>query len=205
VENVAGIIVAGGQGTRIGGGKPLLSFGTGNLLDAVIARALPQVAVLAVNIPADHDLVYRQQYGDRFTLLPDPIAESVGPLNGVLAGLEWIRRTGTARWLASFPCDTPFLPLDLVSQLTAASDTRAPVAAKDWQRVHALCALWPVECADILRSGIEDGSLRSIVSALEAFGGKTCLIRSGPDAFFNINMQADLMRAEEISARRNIP
>jgi molybdopterin-guanine dinucleotide biosynthesis protein A len=205
LEKVAGIIVAGGQGSRIGGAKPLLPFGSGNLLDAVIARALPQVAALAVNIPADRDRAYALRYGDRFPLLPDPIAESVGPLNGVLAGLEWIGRTGAAHWLASFPCDTPFLPLDIVSQLAAASDRHAPAAAKDGQRVHALCALWPVECADVLRRGIEDGSLRSMMSALEAFGGETCLIKSEPDAFFNINTQADLARAEDINARPTNP
>jgi molybdopterin-guanine dinucleotide biosynthesis protein A len=205
LDNVAGIIVAGGQGTRIGGGKPLLPFGSGNLLDAVIARALPQVVALALNVPADHDQVYASRYGDRFTLLPDPIAGSVGPLNGVLVGLEWIRRTGVAQWLATFPCDTPFLPLDLVSQLATMHDKRAPVAAKDEQRVHALCALWPVGCADELRSGIEHGSLRSIMSALESSDGTTCLIRCEPDAFFNVNTQDDLARGEAITARQKFP
>src|ERR1700733_369762 len=94
LEKVAGIIVAGGQGARIGGGKPLLPFGPGNLLDAVIARVLPQVMLLALNVPADRDPVYRQRYGGRFTLLPDAIAESVGPLNGVLAGLYWLKKGG---------------------------------------------------------------------------------------------------------------
>jgi molybdopterin-guanine dinucleotide biosynthesis protein A len=205
LEKVAGVVVAGGQGTRIGGGKPLLPFGPANLLDAVIARVLPQVALLALNVPADREPVYRQRYDDRFTLLTDAIAESVGPLNGVLAGLEWLKRIGGPRWLASFPCDTPFLPLDLASQLAAQIDGRAPVAARDDENVHALCALWPVECAGHLRDGMERGSLRSMMSALEAFGGKICRISSEPDAFFNINTRADLARAEDINARVKNP
>lgn len=205
METVAGVIVAGGAGTRLGGGKPLLPFAGVSLLDAVLARVRPQVGPLAVNAAAADVGLYRERFGAELALLPDAMEPPIGPLGGVLAGLEWVRQTGCADRLASFPCDTPFLPLNLVVQLRAAARMRVPVAARDSERTHALCALWPIECADDLRSGIESGRLRSMMSAIEAFGGQAHVIVCEPDAFFNINTAEDLAAAESINARRRTP
>ncbi len=199
------MIVAGGEGKRLGGGKPLLPFGRGVLLDAVIAKVGPQVETLALNVPKVAAQTYRERYGSKLTLLFDPIEKAIGPLNGILAGLEWLERSKRANWLASFPCDTPFLPSDLVAQLYAAGGGPVPVAADDNARVHGLCAIWPVACARELRIGLEQGRLRSVMSAVDALGGRTCRIDCGPDAFFNVNTPTDLASAEGINARRSIP
>lgn len=202
MEAIAGVIVAGGAGRRMGATKALLPFANGTLLDAVIARVRPQVGALALNVRAVDRAVYRGRIGAEIPLLADPIEPSVGPLGGVLAGLEWLATTNAAGWLATFPCDTPFLPLDLVAQLHGAARMRAPVAARDSERTHALCALWPAECVNALRSGIESGRLRSMMSAVEALDGHTRNIVCGLNAFFNINTPEDLAAAEEINDRR---
>ncbi len=186
---IAGIILAGGMGTRIGGGKPLLSFGDGTLLDAVIAVARPQVDVLAINIP---DVARSAYESYTLPLVADSFALGTGPLAGIVAGLEWAN--GKSDWLATFPCDTPFLPNDLVSRLYAVASDR-PVAAEDAIRPQGLCALWPVACAAQLRAGVEDGHLRSITGALEELNGLRCRFDDA-DTFFNINTPEDLERAK---------
>jgi len=190
------VILAGGEGSRIGGEKALLPFGEGTLLDAVIARVAPQVSQLALNVPKASAEAYRRRYPD-YPLLFDSFAERVGPLGGVITGLAWARALSGAQWLATFPCDTPFLPHDLVAQLMADAGD-APVFAHDGHRQHGICAIWPLTCLEHLREGVEIGHLRSVQSAMKALGAKTCMIEAEAHAFFNINTGDDLARGEEL-------
>lgn len=201
MNSVAGVILAGGGATRIGGEKALAPFLAGTLLDAVIARVQPQVSLLALSVPAGQLDLYRQRYGESYPLLLDPFPTGVGPLGGVIAGFEWLETLDGPRWLASFPCDTPFLPSDLVAQLAQDADD-APVAARDGSRIHGVCALWPLASAGRLRNWVEEGRLRSLRSALEALDGKTRLIAAEPEAFFNINTPEDLAAADEMARGR---
>lgn len=195
MNRVAGVIVAGGKGRRLGGHKPLQTFGDGLLLDAVIARVRPQLAALALNVPPEEADLYRVRYGSALPRLFDPFDAKYGPLGGVLAGLEWAEAGPAFDWLATFPCDTPFLPDDLVSQLLAASRPGAPVMARVGEHTHGLCALWPAGSSPQLRGGIASGALRSMRSALEALAGNWCDIACDEDAFLNINTPEDLARA----------
>ena len=192
-----GVILAGGAATRIGGEKALLPFLSATLLDAVIARVKCQVASLALNVRAEAAHSFREGHSE-YPLVFDCLPEGIGPLGGVIAGLAWLCTIPHARWLATFPCDTPFLPLDLVTQLTAHARGR-PVFARDDSRIHGVCAIWPVECAATLRAGVERGALRSIQSALEALGGETCRIVAGDHAFFNVNTREDLATAVRLA------
>jgi molybdopterin-guanine dinucleotide biosynthesis protein A len=197
MDRPAGIILAGGAATRIGGEKALMSFRSGTLLDAVIARVECQVALLALNIRAEDAPAVLEKHGT-YPLVFDSLAEGTGPLGGVIAGLAWLSTQPGSRWLATFPCDTPFLPLDLVDQLMAHTHER-PVFAHDARRMHGICAIWPVGCAASLRAGVEQGALRSVQSALKALGGETCQITAGEHAFFNVNTREDLAMAERLA------
>jgi molybdopterin-guanine dinucleotide biosynthesis protein A len=195
VPMIAGIILAGGKGERIGGRKALLPFGTGTLIDAVIARAAPQVERLALNVPSTDELLYRARFAARFDVLADPFEQGTGPLAGIVAGLAWGKAMGGVEWLASFPCDAPFLPRDLVPRLLKASEAGRPCAAEDDERLQGVCAIWPVRCLDRLREGVEAGVLRSPFAALELLGGTRCRFDDA-GAFFNVNTREDLAKAE---------
>ena len=193
----AGIILCGGAAMRIGGEKALTPFMDGTLLDAVMARVGPQVSALALNVAAPQEQTYRSKY-PAYPLLFDAPPDRVGPLAGVIAGLEWARALGDVDWLATFPCDTPFLPRDLVAHLmTQASDV--PVFAHDGQRQHGICAIWPLDSIARLRQGVEEGHLRSVQSAMKGLRAKTCVLHAEAHAFFNINTREDLVRAEELA------
>ena len=173
----------------MGAAKPLLRFQGGTLIDAVIARAHPQVARLAIDVHRDEEKAYRARYGD--AVLADLFDERLGPLCGVVTGLAWLE----ADWLAIFPCDTPFLPLDLVAQLARSAGSH-PVVARHGDRTHGVCGLWPKSCLTRLKAGVESGALRSMRSALEAFEAVECEIAAADNAFFNVNTPDDLARAE---------
>ena len=201
MARVAGIILAGGGATRIGGEKALTPFLSGVLLDAVISRAAPQVDRLALNVPSARERDYRERYGVKHALLIDEYPIGTGPLAGIIAGLGWLAGLDGISWLATFPCDTPFFPRDLVAQLMAAAND-APVFAHDGERLQGVCAVWPLSCLRRLEAGVEGGKLRSLHSAMEALGGSTCRVEAGANAFFNINTPEDLLRAKELAQQR---
>ena len=187
-----GVILAGGQATRMGGGDiGLLPRGRSTSLGRVSARRVPQVAGLALNANGD---------ASRFDALKLPvISDSVhgfaGPLSGVLAGLDWAVTQG-ATHIVTAAADTPFFPCDLVPQLILAAETAgtqiALAATPDGR--HPTFGLWPVALRDDLRTDLENG-LRKVVLWTDKHG---CAVAEFPNdaAFFNVNTPDDLAKAE---------
>ena len=185
-----GVILAGGQATRMGGGdKGLLRLGSGTILDSVIARVEPQVAGLALN--ANGDATRFDRLG--LPVIADSIDGFAGPLSGVLAGLDWAATQG-ATHVVSAAADTPFLPCDLVPQLLmAGGDAGLALAASPSGRQPTF-GLWPVALREDLRTALQ-GGLRKVVQWTQAHGAGTAEF---PDdaAFFNVNTPQDLAQAE---------
>ena len=195
-----GVILAGGQATRMGGGdKGLLPLGQGTLLSSVIDRLEPQVAGLALN--ANGDAARFADLG--LPVLADSIEGFAGPLAGVLAGLDWAAEQG-AETIVTAAADTPFFPCDLVPRLLLAADGMThPLAlaatpdAKRGTARHPTFGLWPVTLRDDLRSALAVG-LRKVVLWTEKHDGREALF---PDeaAFFNVNTPEDLATAEAMA------
>ena len=197
---IVGVIVAGGKGQRLGGDKPLHAFAGTTLIEAVIERAKPQVEHLAVNAPSEALSCYRALLGNDFEFLRDDEPGDVGPLAGILAGLDWAERCG-ASWLATFPADTPFLPRDLVKRLLASSRGSRPVAAHDGKQLHGLCAVWPVRSRTALRDAVRNGEMRSLRQAIAHLGGVEYVFEGAVTDFMNVNTPEDLREAERILAK----
>lgn len=196
-----GVILAGGQATRMGGGdKGRLPLGTGTLLSHVIDRLGPQVAGLALNANGAPE-----RFDDLgLPVLPDSIAGFVGPLAGVLAGLDWAAKQG-AETIVTAAADTPFFPADLVPRLLLEGEGMAnplvlaatPDAEGRPQR-HPTFGLWPVALRDDLRMALNEG-LRKVVLWTDRHNGRLAVFQvSGFDPFFNVNTPADLKQAEEL-------
>lgn len=190
----AGIILAGGLATRMGGGdKGLLPLGNGTILDAVIARISPQVADLALN--ANGDPARFAATGLR--VLADTVPDHPGPLAGILAALDWAAAEGHSQ-VVSVAADTPFLPCDLVPQLLLAAEeagTDLALAASPSGRQPTF-GLWPTRLRDDLERSLL-GGLRKIVQWTDGHGA--ALARFDDDlAFFNVNTPEDLVAAEAL-------
>ena len=199
-----GVILAGGQATRMGGGdKGLLALGDATILDHVIARLAPQAGALALNANGD------EARFDRFGLpvLPDPVEDFPGPLAGVLAGLDWAAGHG-AETIVTVAADTPFFPTDLVARLQdAAAGMANPLALATTPRGseatksmsaggqvrHPTFGLWPVALRHDLRAAL-DGGLRKVVLWTDAHDGREALFDDA-GAFFNVNTPEDLTEA----------
>lgn len=199
---IAGVILAGGRATRMGGGdKGLLPLAGRTILAHVVSRLEPQVAALALNANGDPS-----RFGDfGLPVLPDSLPDRPGPLAGVLAGLDWAAGLG-ADAVVSAAADTPFLPRDLVAGLGAAAGTSglALAASRDqdgrlWR--HPTFGLWPVALRGDLRAALE-GGLRKVVQWTDRHGAGTAEFPSLPiDPFFNVNTPDELIEAEKLASR----
>lgn len=196
-----GVILAGGQARRMGGGdKGLLDLAGQPLLAHVIARAAPQVAALALNANGDPS---RFRAFD-LPVLPDSVTGFPGPLAGVLAGMDWAAERG-ADSIVTMAADTPFFPCDLVPRLLLASEGMAVplvlAATPDPQRGrlrHPTFGLWSVSLRDDLRHALADG-IRKVVMWTDRHGAREALFPTeGFDPFFNVNTPQDLARAEAL-------
>lgn len=192
-----GVILAGGQATRMGGGdKGLLLLGGRSLLSRVIDRFSPQVDALALN--ANGDFARFASFG--LPVVPDSIEGFAGPLAGVLAGMDWAARNG-ATHIVTAAADTPFFPADLVPQLMLAAETQGkPIAlARTQNGRHPTFGLWPVALRDDLRAALK-GGVRKVVAWTDTHGTAMADFPSDQfDPFFNVNTPDDLAVAARIA------
>ena len=198
---VLGLILAGGQARRMGGGdKPLLRLGGRTLLERVVERLGPQCgAGLALSANGDP----ARFAGFPGPILPDPLPGQPGPLAGILAGLEYAAAHGVAR-VVSVSGDAPFLPADLVARLLAVASETGIALAASGERQHFTIALWPTALRNALRDHLERGERR--VGAFIARHGAA--VASWPvepmDPFFNINTPEDLAAANVLGSQIRI-
>jgi molybdopterin-guanine dinucleotide biosynthesis protein A len=177
---VTGVLLAGGMGRRMGGvdkglqllkGKPLAQW--------VLERFAPQVDEVLVN--ANQHLEQYARFGYR--VVPDQVGGFAGPLAGLHRGFS----EATHPLVATVPCDSPFLPLDLVARLTAALEAKdADLAvAKTFDQPH------PVFCLG--RRTLKDHLERYLAS-----GGRKI------DAWYASLRVAEVPFDDEVEAFRNI-
>ncbi len=204
-DRYAGVVLAGGQSRRMGGGdKGLLDLDGQSMLSRVIAALGPQVRTLAIN--ANGDPARFAAFG--LPVTPDTVAGFVGPLAGVLAGLRWaVAHAPGATHVASVSADAPFLPDDLVARLAAAIIDRptAIAIARSGGELHPVIGLWPVSLADDLEAALTEGT-RKVLAWTDRHGTVAVdfpfLDVAGEqiDPFFNANTPAELDEARRILA-----
>ncbi len=179
----------------MGGGKALRVLDGKTLLDHAIGKAAAFSSIIAV--AADEDRV--APLPRKATLLVDKV-EGYGPISGLLSALEY----GTAEkagHVLTISCDTPFLPDDLLTKLSAAiGNANAAVVAYDG-RVHPICALWRTSALHLLHDYLTQDR-RSLIGFAEAIGYVEVEWPAQPvDPFFNINTAEDLAEAERLLAQ----
>jgi molybdopterin-guanine dinucleotide biosynthesis protein A len=196
---VVGLLLAGGQSRRMGGGdKALRLLGGIALLERVIERLRPQVDTLVLN--ANGDPGRFAKFG--LPVVPDSVPDFAGPLAGVLAGLDWAAfYRPDCPFVVSIATDAPFLPTDLVMRLAAGLDEgRADLAsAASGGRSHPVFGLWPVRLRDDLRRAVVDQRIRKV----DLWTARHRLVivpfpDQPVDPFFNANRPEDLAAAESL-------
>jgi molybdenum cofactor guanylyltransferase len=194
-----GVLLAGGQSRRMGGGSKFLQEIDGkSLLSHIISTITPQVTNLILNTNIDPEDVVNIN----IPVVEDSVSGFVGPLSGILTGLEYFIENGTkASHMLSVPTDAPFIPKDLVTRLQAGIGDRPEqtiVMAESVGRVHPVVALWPFALASELRTALVDEGLRKILVFADRYTRTNVVWEDHEgDPFFNINRPEDLEEAKK--------
>ena len=191
VPPVTGLILAGGKGTRMGGvDKGLQTFRGKRLVDHVYERLAPQVAGVIINANQNQE-AYRS-FGVR--VVSDAVGGFAGPLAGMHAGLSISRRP----FLASVPCDSPFLPADLIERLYARIDeTGAELAvAKTGDQPHPVFSMMRRGVLDHLSGFLKEGG-RKIDAWYATLNVVEVVFDDEAEAFSNINTLDELASYEK--------
>lgn len=206
-QHITGLVLAGGQGTRMGGiDKGLELFHGIPLALHTLHRLQPQVGRTLVN--ANRHLDTYQTFGA--TVCSDALADFSGPLAGFLAGMEHCHTP----WLLTVPCDTPLFPPDLAQRLAEATsihgaDMAMATAPDRSNPPQSAARLQPVFC--LLNIRLKDSLARFIASGGRKVGAWAALhacvrvpfdhASDAPEAFSNANTLEEL-RQLEITARQ---
>ena len=205
-SSVSGVILAGGQSRRMGGGdKSLLELAGKPMLAHVIERLAPQVGRMVINANGDP----ARFAGFALPVVADTITGFAGPLAGVLAGMRWSAANAPeARWIVTAAGDAPMLPAALVSRLIAGVADRdgAIVLAKSAGGVHPVIGLWPVALAADLEDQLRSG-MRKVLDWTDRHGTVAVdfpMLRVGGvevDPFFNANTPQELDELRALLAK----
>ena len=190
LSSVTGLILAGGKGSRMGGvDKGLQAFRGKRLVDHVYERFAPQVGGVIIN--ANQNQEEYKSFGVR--VVSDAIGGFAGPLAGLHTGLSVSKRP----FLASVPCDSPFLPEDLVERLYKRIDeTGAELAvAKTGEQPHPVFSLMRRGVLDHLGDFLKGGG-RKIDAWYATLNVVEVAFDDNPDAFSNINTEEELRAFE---------
>jgi len=186
LSSVTGLILAGGKGSRMGGvDKGLQAFRGKRLVDHVYERFAPQVGGIIINANQNHEEY--KTFGVR--VVSDAIGGYAGPLAGLHAGLSVSRRP----FLATVPCDSPFLPADLIERLHKRIDESGAelAVAKTGDQPHPVFSLVRRGVLDHLADFLKSGGRK-----IDAWYATLNVVEVGfddePEAFSNINTREEL-------------
>jgi molybdenum cofactor guanylyltransferase len=194
-EKITGVVLAGGLGRRMGGidkglqelrGRPMVAW--------VIERLVPQVDELLINA---------NQNGERYAafghrVVPDRIPDFAGPLAGLHAALS----AATHPLVATVPCDSPFLPGDLISRLFSALTANAAdlAVARTFDQPHPVFCLCKRTVLPHLSEFLAGGG-RKFENWYATLKAVEVAFDDEAEAFENINTREELGRFETIPGK----
>jgi molybdopterin-guanine dinucleotide biosynthesis protein A len=187
--NVTGIVLAGGQGRRMGGvDKGLVELDGAPMVARVLARLVPQVDEVLIN--ANQNLDRYAAFG--YPVVPDAVGGFAGPLAGLHAGMT---RAG-CELVVTVPCDSPFFPGDLVARLERALESggSALAVARTFDQPHPVFCLARRTLLPHLAAFLEAGG-RKIDLWYSTLAVAEVAFDDESDAFRNINTADELAAA----------
>ena len=190
MDAVSGIVLAGGQGRRMGGvdkglvhlrGKPMVAW--------VLERLAPQVGELLIN--ANQNLEQYRDFG--YPVVTDEIGGFAGPLAGLQAGMKAAHHA----FVLMVPCDSPFLPADLAQRLFSAlnADHADLAVAKTGGQPYPVFALARTALLPQLTAFLEGGR-RTVYAWYDLIKVVEVAFDDQEQAFTNINTTDELKSIE---------
>jgi len=195
-NNILGIILAGGKSSRFGEDKSIAKLGNKTLLDHTLSKIENKFNEILV-ISNNKKYNFKNK---KIHIIEDFIKGQLGPLVGILTAMKWIKKNKkNYKWIASFPCDTPFFNAKLVNDLktkTIKTSKKLIFLNSDNKR-HNIFGLWSIDLIETLEEDLKNG-VRKVEKWADKIGYESMNISSEEfDMFLNINTKDDLKKARE--------
>lgn len=187
---ITGVILAGGQGRRLGGrDKGLMPVAGRPLIERNLACLIPQVEQVMIN--ANRNVSEYTRYG--YPVLSDTLDGHQGPLAGILSALG----AAKTEYVLCVPCDAAWLPPDLASRMldSLTSGKGKVCAVHDGAWLHPVCAMIPRSLLSDLRQWLANDR-REVAGWLQKHGLATVRYPDWPSVYWSINTPDDLTSVE---------
>ena len=195
-NNILGIILAGGKSSRFGEDKSIAKLGDKTLLDHTINKIEKEFTEILV-ISNNKEFNFKN---NKIHVVEDCIEGQLGPLVGILTAMKWVEKNNkNYKWIASFPCDTPFFDMKFISELKIKikETSKKLIFLNSDKKRHNIFGLWSVDLIETLEEDIKNG-LRKVEIWADKIGYENININTKEfDMFLNINTKEDLKKAKE--------
>ena len=195
-NNILGIILAGGKSSRFCEDKSIVKLGDKTLLDHTINKIEKEFTEILV-ISNNKEFNFKN---NKIHVVEDCIEGQLGPLVGILTAMKWvIINKKNYKWIASFPCDTPFFDIKLISELKikVKETSKKLIFLNSNKKRHNIFGLWSMDLIEILEKDIKY-SFRKVELWADKIGYENININEEKfDKFLNINTKKDLEKAKE--------
>ena len=195
-NNILGIILAGGKSSRFGEDKSIAKLGDKTLLDHTINKIENEFTEILL-ISNNKEFNFKN---NKIHVVEDCIEGQLGPLVGILTAMKWvIINKKNYKWIASFPCDTPFFDIKLISELKikVKETSKKLIFLNSNKKRHNIFGLWSMDLIEILEKDIKN-NFRKVELWADKIGYENININEEKfDKFLNINTKKDLEKAKE--------
>ena len=195
-NNILGIILAGGKSSRFGEDKSIAKLGDKTLLDHTINKIENEFTEILL-ISNNKEFNFKN---NKINVVEDCIEGQLGPLVGILTAMKWvIKNKKNYKWIASFPCDTPFFDIKLINELKikVKETSKKLIFLNSNKKRHNIFGLWSMDLIEILEKDIKN-NFRKVELWADKIGYENININEEKfDKFLNINTKKDLEKAKE--------
>ena len=195
-NNIIGIILAGGKSSRFGEDKSNIRLGNKTLLEHTINKIEKEFSeILIISNNKNYNFKNKKIY-----TVKDCIEGQLGPLAGILTAMKWAKENKkNYKWIASFPCDTPFFDTKLISKLKLKTKetSKKLIFLNSGKKRHNIFGLWSMDLIKTLEKDIKN-NFRKVEIWADKVGYESININTEKfDKFLNINTKEDFEKAKE--------
>ncbi len=200
-HNILAAILAGGQSRRMGKDKLFLELNNKKLIEHTIDKVKKYLNQVIIITNQNNEFFLK----NNLTTVKDCIEGQLGPLVGILTAMKWAKENSKEySWIATFPCDTPFFPENIIKSFIKESEKKESLllSASSHGRKHNIFGLWSLDLYDKLKNDLVNKKIRKVQDWTEKNKIKNLEFKfKDYDPFFNINTKEDLEFAKKLSIK----
>lgn len=193
-DNVLAAVLAGGKSQRFGSNKSEVMLNGKKLIDYTLDKLNKNFNNIII---VSNEVEYAG-----YQTIRDCLEGNLGPLVGVLSAMKWaLKNNKKIKWIATFPCDTPFFKTSILDKFLKALEQNSNKLyfAKTSDKRHNIFGFWSLELLEKLEEDLTTNSIRKVEVWADKVGVKIINFKDeNYDSFFNINTKEDLKKAEEM-------